>query len=94
MDNTEFDDSKKGLSIASMVLGIIGLLFLCVPPFGVICGLLALIFGAISLNKKQGIQGMATAGIVLGIITLVLWVVVFVFLIGILGMASTMAGFA
>lgn len=56
-----------GLAIASMVLGIISLL--CFPY---ITGVLAVIFGAVAKNKGCK-SGMATAGIVCGIIGVALW---------------------
>ena len=58
----------KGLAIAAMVCGIVS--FFC---FGVILGILAVIFGGVA--KSKGYKGgMATAGIVLGIIGLALYV--------------------
>lgn len=53
--------NNNGMSIASMVLGIVGLIIFAVP-----CGILAIIFAV--LAKKKGKNGMATAGLVLGII--------------------------
>ena len=58
----------KGLGIASMVLGIVSL-WLCAA---FIPALLAIIFGAVSKNKGYK-GGMATAGIVCGIISVVLF---------------------
>lgn len=58
----------KGLGIASLVCGIVS--FFC---FGVILGILAVVFGGVA--KSKGYKGgMATAGIVLGIIGLALYV--------------------
>lgn len=54
-------EEKKGLSIASMVLGLVGLVLFALP-----CGILAIIFSI--LGKKKGGKGFATAGLVLGII--------------------------
>lgn len=54
-------EEKKGLSIASMVLGLVGLLVFALP-----CGVLAIIFALV--GKKKGGKGFATAGLVLGII--------------------------
>ena len=68
-----FDESKSGLSTASLVLGIVGLLF----P---ICSILAIIFGIITLVKKEGIKGCAIAGIVLGCLPILAVIVVLVFL--------------
>lgn len=54
-------EEKKGLSIASMVLGLVGLVLFALP-----CGILAIIFSI--LGKKKGGKGFATAGLILGII--------------------------
>ena len=68
----------NGLAVAGMVFGIIGAVFGLVPFFfwlAGILGLLALIFGAIGLSKAnqgQGRKGMAIAGIVLGLVALLL----------------------
>lgn len=58
----------KGFAIAAMVLGIVS--FLCAP---IITGVLGIVFGGIA--KSKGYRGgMATAGIVCGILGLVGWV--------------------
>ena len=57
-------EEKKGMSITSMVLGLVGLLVAALP-----CGILAIIFAA--LGRKKGGKGFATAGLVLGIIDVV-----------------------
>lgn len=64
----------KGFAITSLVLGILGLFFL-----GILFGPLAIIFGIIGLNKNGG--GMALAGLILGIIDLILWVLLVLLLI-------------
>ncbi|MBE7011925.1 MAG: DUF4190 domain-containing protein [Ruminococcaceae bacterium] len=62
----------KGLAIASMVCGIVS--FFC---FGFILGLLAVIFGGVA--KSKGYRGgMATAGIVLGVIGLAFYVIMLI----------------
>jgi hypothetical protein len=66
----------NGLGIASMVLGIVAV----IPCFSVILipGLLAVIFGAIALSQlgknpaRYTGKGMATAGLVLGLVSLVI----------------------
>lgn len=69
MQNTP---KSNGLAIASMVLGIIALvLSCCVPYVPILLGLLAVILGGVSLAKKQGGKGMAIAGLICGIITLI-----------------------
>ncbi len=59
----------QGFAIASMVLGIIGLLI-----FPYILGTLGIIFGGVAKSKGNK-NGMATAGIVMGIIAVALWLV-------------------
>jgi len=61
VENQEVKEEKKGMSITSMVLGIVGLIVFALP-----CGILAIIFSI--LGKKKGGKGFATAGLVLGII--------------------------
>ncbi len=55
---------KPGMSIASFVLGLVGLLVA-----GLICGTLAVVFGVIGM--KKGMKGLAIAGIILGIIDII-----------------------
>lgn len=64
----------KGLAVASLVLGIVS--FFC---FAIITGILAIVFGAVAKNK--GFKGgMATAGIVCGVIGVALWLVMMIFM--------------
>jgi predicted Zn finger-like uncharacterized protein len=75
----------NGLAVASMVLGIISLLTWCVLlgiP-GLICGVLAIIFGNLGKANPNG-SGMATAGLIMGIIAIGLWLVmiILVFAVG------------
>jgi hypothetical protein len=78
---------NNGLAVASLVMGIAGLTF-----FPIVASIGAIISGFISKNQidqsngAEGGRGMATAGIVTGFIGIVLWVlfiVVFVLLLGI-----------
>ena len=58
----------KGFAIAAMVLGIVS--FFCTP---IVTGVLGIIFGCVA--KSKGYRGgMATAGIVCGILGLIGWV--------------------
>jgi hypothetical protein len=61
--------SKPAFSIASFVLGIVGLFVA-----GIICGALAVAFGVIGL--KKGMKGLAIAGIVLGVIDIVAAIII------------------
>ena len=64
----------KGMSIASLVLGLLSLLL---APF--ITGVLAAILGGIAIGRcnrdEAGGKGMAIAGVILGIIGIVGWVI-------------------
>jgi len=66
-EQNDYDESKKGMSIAGFVLGILSLL---VPFFGVILGIVGIVLSAIAIKHKQGIKGLAVAGLVLSIISL------------------------
>lgn len=72
----------NGKSIAALVLGILGII---VPYLGFILGIIAIIFGRISLNeiKQRGEQGkgLALAGFICGIIGTVLYGIIITFLI-------------
>ena len=59
----------KGMSIAALVCGIVGLFF-----GGIILGPLAIIFGAIGM--KRGGRGMAIAGLICGIVASVVGLIV------------------
>lgn len=81
---------SKGLSIASMVLGIISVVLFCIWYISVPCAILAIVFGII--GKKKGGRGMATAGLVLGIVALAILAVMYILaLIGIAGMTSVLS---
>ena len=75
VENPEINEEKKGMSIASMVLGIVGLLVFALP-----CGILAIIFSI--LGKKKGGKGFATAGLVLGIIDVIFGILMIVLTAG------------
>lgn len=71
-------------AIASFVLGLVGIVFMCVYLIGVIPSILAIIFGCIGRSKikasgggEKGL-GFTTAGITLGIVALVLMVLIII----------------
>ncbi len=77
-------DEGSGAAVASLVLGIIGLVTLCIPYvnfLGLICSILAIILGAIGRNSRSG--GMAVGGLVLGILVIVIWVVLIILVLSI-----------
>ena len=63
---------SKGVSIASMVLGIFSLTFgCCITYVGIATAIAGLITGIISLKDKKPGKGMAIAGIIMSAIALV-----------------------
>ena len=67
------NDKSLGLGIAALVLGIVGILAWIIPIIGLPVGVVALILGIMGLKKSN--KGMSIAGIVLGIICLVLTII-------------------
>ncbi len=74
---------KKGFSITSMVLGIIALVFFCLWYISIPCGILAIIFGVLSVKSSN--KGMSIAGIITGAIGLFIcfFIIVIFFIYGI-----------
>lgn len=62
----------KGLAVAALVMGILSFFL-----FPIVTGLLGIIFGGVAKSKGNR-SGMATAGIVCGIIGLVAWVIMLI----------------
>ncbi len=71
---------KKGFAVASLVLGIISIVFGCCFWYvGIICAVIGLVLGIMA--NKESKSGLATAGIVLSIIALalgVLWIILLI----------------
>ena len=80
MEENQVTESK-GLSITSMVLGIVALVLFCFWYLSIPCAILAIVFAII--GRKKGGKGMATTGLILGIIALVIDVVL---VVGVAGM--------
>ena len=59
---------SRGWSVASMVLGILSVLCCCITYGGLIMGALAIVFAIVSRRNLGYFDGMAIAGLVLGII--------------------------
>ncbi|GGX88601.1 DUF4190 domain-containing protein [Streptomyces fructofermentans] len=80
---------SNGLGTAALVLGIIAAVGFCLWPVALVCGVLAVIFGAIGRGKARRGEatnpGQALAGIICGVVGIALGVafaVVFFFLAG------------
>lgn len=73
--NPNQPQGSSGLAIASMVLGILSIVFLCSGFFAVILSVIGLILSIVSLkNHPFDGRGMAIAGLVTSIISLSIYV--------------------
>ncbi|MBE6685200.1 MAG: DUF4190 domain-containing protein [Ruminococcaceae bacterium] len=75
--NVSEDSGKKGLAIASLVLGIVSLCCCC---SSYICGILAIVFGIIA-RKCEGGSGASLGGIICGSISVALTTLMFIVMI-------------
>ncbi len=82
--------NKKGLSIASLVLGIVSIVFCFIYVISIPCAILALTFGIICLKSET--KGMAIAGIVTGAISLVLRALIVLFIFTIIALSIGFGG--
>ena len=81
------------MAIASLVLGILAIILSLTGAggiFAVILGIIGFIWGALG-RKDPERKGMATAGLVMSIISVVLGVLLFVACAGVLGAAGVLA---
>jgi len=82
----EVDSGAKGSAVASLVLGILGIVLVMVPFVGLAMAIVALCLGLSARNKlPDGSRGMATAGFVLGIIGLALGLIIWITTLACLG---------
>ena len=75
----------SGASLASLILGVLGLVGGFIPIvryFTLICAILAIVFGVSGKKQSRAVygtaSGMATAGVVLGIISIALTVLLII----------------
>lgn len=83
----EQQNGGKGLSIASMILGIVAVALCCIWYLSIPCAILAIIFGVI--GKKRDGRGMAIAGLVLGIIAIALYVLIVAGVLSLVGLTAS-----
>ena len=81
--NTPAPNKASGLSIAALVVAIVGIVLGCCSGLlGVVCGIVALVLGVV--GNKQSKTGLGTAAIVVAIVCIVLsiisWIIGIVFL--------------
>ena len=81
--NSKGRNKNKGMAVAGMVCGIIGLFF-----FGIVLGPLAIIFSCVAKSKikenpeEHGGNCQANAGLVLGIVDVALWAIIMAIWLG------------
>lgn len=77
--NTPLTNNSNGFGIASLILGICSIAICCCYGVGVVPAIIGLILGI--LQNKKNANGIATAGIVLGIIGILLNVVWLIYMV-------------
>lgn len=83
--------ATNGQAVASLVLGLVSLVLMCIWYIALPCGILAIVFGCIARgNAKRGAPrgGMATAGLVLGIFGVVLPVLLVLGVLALIGIGG------
>ena len=79
-DNAVLQDElqeKKGMAVASLVLGILGVLCCCIPALGPVLSIIGVVLGIISIRKMTN-KGLAIAGLVvssIGVLMGLYWTV-------------------
>lgn len=64
---------KKNFCIASLVLGIVALVFFCIWYISIPCAILAIIFGILGIKSEN--KGMAIAGLITGSIGFIISII-------------------
>jgi hypothetical protein len=78
----------KAFGITAMICGILSLIIWLLPYLGLPLGIMGIVFYAIS-KKKDEQTGMATAGLVTGILGTIINAIMLLFVIIAVGIAST-----
>lgn len=82
MNETKVEETKSGFAVASLVCGIISLVFAWLGMWlslaGIILGILAIVFSVLAKKKNDSRKGIITGGLVCGIIGLVLSALLFI----------------
>lgn len=72
-------EKTVGFAVASMVLGIVSIVLLCVWPIPIITAIVGLVLGAVSLKKNLGGRGMAIAGVVMSVIVIAIAIAIAIY---------------
>jgi hypothetical protein len=82
------------MATAALVLGIIAIILCWFGPAGwtgAICGILAIILGAIAMKKKDGKEKLAKAGLILGIIALAAGIIISIACVACIGVGAALS---
>jgi len=82
------EQASKGFGIASLVVGILGLVMFLMPYIAIFLSIMAVVFSAIQSKKLK--TGLATAGLVTGIIGIVFNSLILIFMMIFIGFAATL----
>lgn len=77
-ENETSDTFTKGMGIASLVFGILSIVFFFFIYIQIIFALLAIVFGFISIKRNP--KGLGKAGFIIGIASLSITIVLFIIL--------------
>lgn len=69
-------EGSNGFAIASLVLGIVGLFTCFCCGFSLLTGIMSIVFGAVSMQRRSSGNGMAIAGIILGAVSILCGIVI------------------
>lgn len=74
-------NAGRPFAIASLVCGILGVLSCCccIYLFNLILGTLAVVFSIVATKKSKKMPGLAIAGLILGILALIIFLCMFAF---------------
>lgn len=78
--------NSMGLSIAAMSCGILSIISLCLLSFvvtgfvwlGIVLSIVAIVLGGVAISRNEPGKGMAIAGLVCGIVTIVMFIVLLI----------------
>lgn len=77
-DTAKAGGGNIGVSIASLVCGILALLCCCAAYFSIILSIAAIVLGIITIVKKYDGMGMAIAGIAVGGVAIIICILMFI----------------
>jgi hypothetical protein len=83
---------SNGIGVGGFVCGLVGLVLCWVPWFGMLLGLVGVVLSGIGISqgKKKGASiGLSIAGLVCGILAVLVWIVLLAFVVSVASQFST-----